>query len=257
MTEHELKKLRRSDLLEILQDLSKENEVLRAQLDKARTQLTSRTIAVEKSGSLAEAALRINGVFEACQAACDQYTQNLQQRVASQEQICQEMEENTRAKCTRMISEAEFQADKCIREAYEKASAANQEVSAQADEYAQKTRQEADEYSAQIRAEADAYAQTTRNEASAYSREVRAEAEEYSAQTRSDAETYGATVRAEAESFSTQTRANAEEDAAKIKQEAEEYDQKIRTEADAYRQDAQKIVKDLVASHDWLMKGLQ
>ena len=69
MTEQELKKLRRNDLLEILQDLSKENEVLRAQLDKARTQLTSRTIAVEKSGSLAEAALRINGVFEACQAA--------------------------------------------------------------------------------------------------------------------------------------------------------------------------------------------
>ena len=126
MTEQELKKLRKGDLLEILLDLSKENEVLRAQLDKARSQLTSRTIAVEKSGSLAEAVLRVNGVFEACQAACDQYTQNLQQRVANQEQICQEMEDNARARCSRMISEAEFQAEKCLREAQEKAASVNQ-----------------------------------------------------------------------------------------------------------------------------------
>ena len=113
MTEQELKKLRRTDLLDILLDLSKENEVLREQLDKARAQLASRTIAVEKSGTLAEAAMRINGVFEACQAACDQYTQNLQLRVANQEQICQEMEDNARAKCNRMIAEAEYKAQQC------------------------------------------------------------------------------------------------------------------------------------------------
>ena len=235
MTEQELKKLRRNDLLEILQDLSKENEVLRAQLDKARTQLTSRTIAVEKSGSLAEAALRINGVFEACQAACDQYTQNLHQRVANQEQICQEMEEKTRAKCTRMISEAEYQAEKCIREAQEKAASANQDAVIAADEYAAKTRAEADAYNYQLRSEADAYAQSTRNEANVYSRQARAEAEE----------------------FSNQLRAAAEEESRKIRFEAQEYSDKLRAEADAYRQDAQKIVKDLVASHDWLMKGLQ
>ena len=77
MTEQELKKLRRGDLLEILLDLSKENEVLRAQLDKARAQLTSRTIAVEKSGSLAEAALELNGIFQAADAAAKQYLDNV------------------------------------------------------------------------------------------------------------------------------------------------------------------------------------
>ena len=65
MTELELKHLRRADLVEILLDLSKENEILRAQLERARTQLADRTIAVENAGSLAEAALRLNGVFEA------------------------------------------------------------------------------------------------------------------------------------------------------------------------------------------------
>ena len=169
MTEQELKKLRRGDLMEILQDLSKENEVLRAQLEKARSQLTSRTIAVEKSGSLAEAALRINGVFEACQAACDQYTQNLHQRVANQEQICQEMEDKARAKCTRMISEAEFQAEKCLREAQEKAAFANQDAAKAAEEYAIQTRAEADEYSEKQRADAEAYAISLRTEAEEYS----------------------------------------------------------------------------------------
>ena len=58
MTELELKHLRRADLVEILLDLSKENEILRAQLERARTQLADRTIAVENAGSLAEAAQR-------------------------------------------------------------------------------------------------------------------------------------------------------------------------------------------------------
>lgn len=110
MTEQELRKLRRVDLLEILLDLSKENEVLRTQLEKARVQLTSRTIAIEKSGSLAEAALRINGVFEAAQAACEQYTLNMQQRVGQQEQICRDMEQKAQETCDRMLQDAKNEA---------------------------------------------------------------------------------------------------------------------------------------------------
>ena len=37
-------------------------------------------IAIEKAGSLAEAALQLNSVFEAAQNACAQYTQNIQQQ---------------------------------------------------------------------------------------------------------------------------------------------------------------------------------
>lgn len=224
MTEQELKKLRRSDLLEIMQDLTKENEVLRAQLDKARSQLTSRTIAVEKSGSLAEAALRINGVFEACQAACDQYAQNLHQRVANQEQICQEMEDSAREKCDRMIAEAEAQAEQCLREAQQKASSEHQDTKKAAEEYAAKTRSEADAYNTQTRSEADAYSARVRSEADAYSAQIRDEAQEQSQ---------------------------------KVLADAREQSDKIHAEADTYRQEAQKVVKDLVASHEWLMKGLQ
>lgn len=80
MTDRELKKLSRTELIEILIDLSKENEQLRTQLATARQQLADRTIVIEESGSIAEAALKLNGVFAAAQRACDQYVQNIQAR---------------------------------------------------------------------------------------------------------------------------------------------------------------------------------
>lgn len=86
MTAKELKRLRRSDLLEMLLELSKENQALRQELAKAHQQLQDRTILIQESGSLAEAALRLNGVFEAAQAACQQYEENLRMR-------CQKLDE--------------------------------------------------------------------------------------------------------------------------------------------------------------------
>ena len=100
MTSKELKKLRRSDLLEILLSLKKENDLLREQLQQARQELDDRAIALQDTQSLAEAALRLNGIFEAAQAACDQYTENVQLR-------CGELERQTREKCDAMIAEAE------------------------------------------------------------------------------------------------------------------------------------------------------
>lgn len=80
MTERELKRLRRSDLLEILLDLSRENEQLKRELSDARDQLADRTIRMESVGSIAEAALQLNGVFEATQNACQQYLENIRQK---------------------------------------------------------------------------------------------------------------------------------------------------------------------------------
>lgn len=77
MTERELRRLRRVDLLEMMIALSKENEQLRAELEMTKQRLEQRRIAIEQSGSIAEAALRLNGIFEAAQTAADQYLENL------------------------------------------------------------------------------------------------------------------------------------------------------------------------------------
>ena len=109
------------DLLEMMLTLSKENEQLRRQLEETEKRLNDRKIAIEKSGSLAEAALQLNGLFETAQAACDQYTQNIQYRFEHQEQICQQMEQETKEKCARMLKAAKKQADTYLAEASRKA----------------------------------------------------------------------------------------------------------------------------------------
>ena len=78
MTDQELRKLSRADLLELLLEQSKENERLREQLRQAEEQLADRKIEIETAGSIAQAALQQNGVFEAAQKAADQYLENIQ-----------------------------------------------------------------------------------------------------------------------------------------------------------------------------------
>lgn len=77
MTKKELKKLSRADLLELLIEQSEELNELRARLTIAEESLKNREIAVSRAGSIAEASLILNGVFEAAQAACEQYLDNV------------------------------------------------------------------------------------------------------------------------------------------------------------------------------------
>ena len=77
MTDRELKKLRRADLLEILVEQSREIEQLKAELEETRKELDNRMIIIEKAGSLAEAALQLNHIFEAADAAARQYLENV------------------------------------------------------------------------------------------------------------------------------------------------------------------------------------
>lgn len=97
MTAKELKRLRRSDLLEMLLTLRKENDELRAQLERTQAQLESRNIEIARSGSLADAVLQLNGVFEATQAACEQYVDVVRRRMRAEE-------EATREKCDRLMA---------------------------------------------------------------------------------------------------------------------------------------------------------
>ncbi len=110
----ELKKMSRSDLLEMLLQLRKENDQLRQELEQARRELEDRTLAVEQSGSLAEAVVKLNGLMEAAQAACDQYTLNVQQRCLEEEERCRKLERSTKQKCDQMLIEAAQRVEKML-----------------------------------------------------------------------------------------------------------------------------------------------
>ncbi|MGM9550200.1 MAG: DNA repair protein [Faecousia sp.] len=77
MTDKELRRLSRSELLGMLIAQMEENERLRDELDQARAELKSRRIVLSRAGSIAEAALRLNEVFEAADNAANQYLENV------------------------------------------------------------------------------------------------------------------------------------------------------------------------------------
>jgi len=111
MTEKDLRKLNRTDLLELLLQQSREMDQLREELEEARYQLSRREIVMGQAGSIAEAALKLNGVFEAAENACAQYMESIKTFSGRQEEVCRLMEEETRQKCDKMLAEAKYQSE--------------------------------------------------------------------------------------------------------------------------------------------------
>ncbi len=70
------RKLRKSSRQELL-DATEENEQLRKENSELRQQLESRRLLCEQSGSLAEAALKLSGIFEAADEAVRIYQASL------------------------------------------------------------------------------------------------------------------------------------------------------------------------------------
>lgn len=77
MTEQEMKRLSRAELLEIIILQSKENETLKEENGKLRQEVEDRRIAISEAGDLAEASLRLSGIFEDAEAAVAQYKENI------------------------------------------------------------------------------------------------------------------------------------------------------------------------------------
>ena len=113
MTERELRRLSRTDLLELLLAQRRENEQLRCILDETQAQLADRTIKIDRAGSIAEASLQLSGIFTAAQDSCQYYMDNIRMLSERQSQVCQDMERETKEKCDRMVAEAEQKAQQC------------------------------------------------------------------------------------------------------------------------------------------------
>ena len=79
MTEKELKKLNRKQLLELLLRQTERVEALEQELNETKQKLEDRRITEMEAGSIAEAALKLNKVFEAAEAAAAQYVDNIRQ----------------------------------------------------------------------------------------------------------------------------------------------------------------------------------
>lgn len=121
MTEQNLKKLRREDLIEIIYKLQENEQQLNEKLETAQTQLNDKNLKISEAGSIAEATARLNGLFEAAQATADDYVaqvrlQNLD-AVTKRDKMLAEATE----KSAQMVQEATQRSDQMVKDATEKA----------------------------------------------------------------------------------------------------------------------------------------
>ncbi|MBR6701417.1 MAG: hypothetical protein IKL72_06790 [Firmicutes bacterium] len=108
----ELKRMNKNELINKVKALTKEIEDLKEQLEAAEGKLNSRAIELQEAGSIAEASLKLNGVFDAVQGAAEQYLENIKNLSGQQDRICEQREKESREKAIRLMEET---ADKCSR----------------------------------------------------------------------------------------------------------------------------------------------
>lgn len=75
--EKNLKKMKRKDLLEVLLLQNKKISELEEELNNTKELLNRKEIVMSEAGSIAEASLRLNNVFEIAQKAADDYLKNI------------------------------------------------------------------------------------------------------------------------------------------------------------------------------------
>lgn len=130
MTDKELRHLSRAELVDIIYELQKQNDEKDAQMQKMQAALDERVLGMSKAGSIAEAAISVNGVFEAAQAAADQYLASIRAAEASNaakqaeaEQQQKKILEEANRKAGETILLAKGQAQQIVEEAETQAAA--------------------------------------------------------------------------------------------------------------------------------------
>lgn len=148
MTDKEVRKLSRGELLEMLLGLSEEKEKLEQQLAAANEKLADRRICLNEAGSIAEAALSLNGIFSAAQNAADQYLESLRLLMEDQNSLRERIEGEAKVKCDQMLAEAHAEANRLCAEA--------ETFSAKVKAEAEQKRAETEKHCAELLAEAEA-----------------------------------------------------------------------------------------------------
>ncbi len=97
MTEKELKKLSRKQLLELLLKQTERADMLQKDLEEANQKLKEKIIVKQNAGSIAEAALALNSVFEQAQKAAEQYLENIKFQSEKADKLVIELEEEKNA----------------------------------------------------------------------------------------------------------------------------------------------------------------
>lgn len=115
MPDRELRHLHRTELVEIIFALKQSEDQLKAENAALTAQLQDRRIHIQNAGSIAQAALELNKVFEAAQAAAEDYLASVQAEastagadaiLAQARAQAEALKQQTEAECRAMLDRA-------------------------------------------------------------------------------------------------------------------------------------------------------
>ncbi|MBQ7542925.1 MAG: hypothetical protein IJT44_11610 [Clostridia bacterium] len=101
------KKYSRAQLAALAAQQAQEIERLHAQLAAAEEKLRDRRIVTARAGTMADAAMEMNGVLKAADEAAAQYLENIRLFTQQQHDNCAQIERQTREKAEAMLRETQ------------------------------------------------------------------------------------------------------------------------------------------------------
>ena len=155
MPDRELRRLHRTELVEIIFALKQSEDQLKAENAALTAQLQDRRIHIQNAGSIAQAALELNKVFEAAQAAAEDYRASVQAEastagadaiLAQARAQAEALKQQTEAECRAMTAEAQRQRARTEAECQAMLDRAKQEVQARWAEFDRRACEVLDHY---------------------------------------------------------------------------------------------------------------
>lgn len=106
--EKELKKMNRVELIEIIYALQKSEEGLKQENAKLQEELADRTVRIAEAGSIAEAVVNLNDIFQKAQDTADQYIASVHAAQRGAKETAEKLLSEAQIKSESMVREAEY-----------------------------------------------------------------------------------------------------------------------------------------------------
>ena len=157
MTQYDMKKLSRKELLQLAVEESAQIRILQEHLEIAENELHKREININEAGSIAEASMKLSNVFEAAQEACRLYTDNIQRLSERQESICAEIEKETKEKAAAYEAEVISRCERLEKDTKEACEKLDMDTKAACEKLEKDTKTSCEKMVETAKAEAKAY----------------------------------------------------------------------------------------------------
>ena len=111
MPDRELRRMSRTELVEIIFALKQSEDQLKAENAELKEKLADRQLHIENAGSIAQAALELNKVFEAAQAAADDYLASVRATISAPDNMAEALRARARIEAQQILEQARTDAE--------------------------------------------------------------------------------------------------------------------------------------------------